>query len=95
MRRREKRLSAGFGDPVVLIMLGILVWLGYLAVTTPDKPQSPPPPAPAPGAGIAYAPFVFVDGDTGCQYLSTHMSAGLVPRIAADGRTHIGCKGAH
>ena len=91
MRRGDKRLAAGFGDPVVLFMLGLLGWLGYLAFTTPDKPQSPPPPAP--GAHIAYAPYVFVDGETGCQYVSTQNSVGLAPRIAADGKTHMGCKG--
>lgn len=75
-----------------------LAGLSFLAATTyalmPRQVAEPaPPPAATPGAGVAYAPFVFVDQVTGCQYLSTHLSAGLAPRIAADGKTHMGCKG--
>ena len=74
-------------------MIGVLGWIVYLAFSTPDKPQPAPAPYPTPGSGPAYAPYVFADGDTGCQYLSTHTSTGLAPRIAADGKTHMGCKG--
>jgi hypothetical protein len=35
--------------------------------------------------------FVYTDTATGCQYVSE--SRGLTPRIAADGKTHMGCKG--
>lgn len=35
--------------------------------------------------------FVYTDKATGCQYLTE--SRGLTPRIAADGKTHMGCKG--
>lgn len=37
--------------------------------------------------------FVLIDSDTGCQYLSAYAEA-ITPRIAADGKTHMGCKGA-
>lgn len=34
--------------------------------------------------------YVYTDRDTGCQYVSE--SRGLTQRIAADGKTHMGCK---
>jgi hypothetical protein len=33
---------------------------------------------------------VYTDADTGCQYLGR---SGITARIAADGKTHMGCKG--
>lgn len=38
---------------------------------------------------------IHMDPETGCQYLRL-MNSGreLTPRIAADGKTHMGCKGA-
>jgi hypothetical protein len=86
----KNRPTAGFVDPFVLLMLSVLCWIGYLAFR-PDPPA--PLPAPTSNAGIAYAPYVFLDTVTGCQYLSTHMSTSLVPRVAADGMTHMGCTG--
>lgn len=37
----------------------------------------------------------FQDKDTGCQYVGFVLTRGvsLVPRIAMDGRSHMGCKG--
>lgn len=37
-------------------------------------------------------PHLLTDHETGCQYLSSPGSSGIVPRIAADGKTHMGCK---
>lgn len=34
--------------------------------------------------------YRYIDPDTGCHYLSVYRSS-LVPRIAADGKTHLGC----
>jgi hypothetical protein len=35
---------------------------------------------------------VYTDGATGCQYVGQRSSsAGIAPRIAADGKTHMGC----
>jgi hypothetical protein len=34
----------------------------------------------------------FTDTATGCEYLGRY-KFGLVPRIAADGHSHMGCKG--
>lgn len=36
--------------------------------------------------------YRYIDSETGCQYLSVYKSP-LTPRIAADGRSHMGCKG--
>jgi hypothetical protein len=38
--------------------------------------------------------MVFADRATGCQYLTTQERITLTPRIANDGKTHMGCKGA-
>lgn len=40
---------------------------------------------------------VFTDGLTGCQYIGFglgYQGKALTPRIAADGKTHQGCRGA-
>lgn len=58
-----------------------------------------PPAAPAPkqppslefSSGPTYWLSITVDPDTGCQYLNYDHRA-LTPRIAADGKTHMGCK---
>jgi hypothetical protein len=39
-------------------------------------------------------PHLLVDHQTGCEYLSAPGSSGIVPRVGADGKTHMGCKGA-
>jgi hypothetical protein len=37
---------------------------------------------------------LYLDPETGCQYIGQRSSnAGITPRIAADGKTHMGCKG--
>lgn len=38
-------------------------------------------------------PIRYQDRDTGCMYLTTGQYNALTPRIAADGMTHMGCKG--
>lgn len=36
--------------------------------------------------------FVYTDDETRCQYIGQRTSdAGITPRIAADGKTHMGC----
>lgn len=83
--------EAGFASPLVLICVAALALI-FIAVTwQPATPEVPP--APVPGATVAYRPFVFIDDVAGCQYLSTHNSTGLAPRIAPDGKSHMGCKG--
>jgi hypothetical protein len=39
-----------------------------------------------------YTPILYVDEKTGCEYLSAD-GGGITPRIAADGKSHMGCKG--
>jgi hypothetical protein len=36
-------------------------------------------------------PHLLVDHQTGCEYLSAPGSSGITPRIAADGKAHMGC----
>lgn len=39
--------------------------------------------------------WLYKDLETGCEYVSNRSSnSGLTPRIAADGKTHLGCKAA-
>lgn len=40
--------------------------------------------------GTRFDLIVYTDNQTGCQYVTE--SRGLTPRIAADGKTHMGCK---
>lgn len=96
MSTRKRHAACGQGtdgsvDPMLMGLVAIILMIGVVTAFMPRNAEAPPQPAPAPGAGIAYAPYVFADHDTGCQYLSTHTSAGLAPRIAADGKTHMGC----
>jgi hypothetical protein len=43
----------------------------------------------------AIDPLVYRDRQTGCEYLTRgNSSSSLTPRIAADGKTHMGCNGA-
>lgn len=37
-------------------------------------------------------PSLYLDRATGCEYLSSG-GRGITPRIAADGKTHLGCNG--
>ena len=47
----------------------------------------------ADAAKEAYEPVLYTDRVTGCDYLSTGDTKALTPRIAADGKTHMGCTG--
>lgn len=88
--------EGGFTSPATLFLIvAVLFFVGAVsyALKPADVLQAMKPPMPTPGANVAYAPFVFIDDTTGCNYLSTHSSTGLAPRIAADGKTHMGCKG--
>lgn len=37
-------------------------------------------------------PWLYKDRATGCEYLTSRNEHSLTPRIAADGKTHMGCK---
>ena len=79
----------------------MILGLGIAALTValifvlmpPSSPQVMQPTSPTPTSNLRYEPLVFRDQVTGCEYLSTHTSATLAPRIAADGKTHMGCTG--
>lgn len=77
--------------PLSMLIIGFGALVVITLVFTPASVD--PAPAPVPGTNVAYVPFLFIDQVTGCHYLSTHNSAGLAPRIAPDGRTHMGCSG--
>lgn len=71
------------GWAAIIAMIGVMVLY--------EPPAPPPPPVATPESGQAFAPFVFIDSATGCEYLSTHLNSALTPRLAADGKTHKGC----
>jgi hypothetical protein len=51
------------------------------------------PDPQSPNASVAIL-SAYTDEYTGCQYIGQRSSnAGITPRIAADGKTHMGCKG--
>jgi len=57
--------------------------LAALLLTGCDGPKSET-------TATLYDLYVYTDKATGCQYVSE--SRGLTPRIAADAKTHMGCK---
>ena len=71
----------------VLAVLGVVlaVLLAGCGPTTGDKPK-------AKAEQFLLDPVLYRDQVTGCQYLSTSDRYTLTPRIAADGKTHMGCK---
>lgn len=79
--RREWLFTVGF----FIVMLVLSFALSACGPTTS---------APAEGekAIAALDPWLYKDRATGCEYLSTRPEHGLAPRIAADGKTHMGCR---
>jgi hypothetical protein len=45
-----------------------------------------------PDGETTYNPHIYRYRNTGCEYLSAG-GRSITPRIAADGKTHLGCKG--
>jgi len=69
----------------------LIVVVAVMACTGCAKRELSPDAALKPGTPLE----VTIDGPTGCEYLkSAYTDKVLIPRIAADGRTHKGCKGA-
>ena len=67
-------------------LLGFVAVLAVLVLCAGCMPQA--------SAGDAMEMRVYTDVDTGCQYLDhRHEVRGIIPRIAADGHSHMGCKG--
>lgn len=50
--------------------------------------------APSEARNSDHSMSIFVDPDTGCEYIGVYGEA-ITPRIATDGKTHSGCKGNH
>ena len=65
-------------DQIIALLLGSIALVACMPRTV-DGPSK------------AFDPVLYIDSMTGCNYLSTGNSASLTPRIAADGRTHMGC----
>jgi len=60
-----------------------------------DRPQAPARMPDVPQLDGYSTLSMYLDPATGCQYLGQRAStAGITPRIAVDGKTHMGCKGA-
>lgn len=59
----------------------------------PAAPRPKAPPTVDFKSGPTYWLDVTADPDTGCQYL-LYQDRTITPRIAADGKTHMGCKAA-
>ena len=57
--------------------------------------SKPSPDGNASGlGGYNQAVYIYQDKLTGCQYVAADsLHSALTPRIAADGKTHMGCKG--
>lgn len=67
----------------ILILAALLAGCGP---TTGDKPSDEQRPH-------ALDPLLYADRVTGCEYLASRNEHDLTPRVAADGKTHMGCKG--
>lgn len=91
MRRDlRRRRAGGEGGVDVLIFITIIAAFIYAVFFIPTPLRA----AEAPNLSTTTL-YISLDGETGCQYLGQRSSsAGVTPRIAADGKTHMGCKGA-
>jgi hypothetical protein len=71
-------------------LIGLVAVLALLALCAGCEPHRDPK---SPNASIAILSS-YTDEFTGCQYIGQrNSSAGITPRIAADGHSHMGCKG--
>jgi hypothetical protein len=77
-------------DPDWYIVFAAIVAMAI--ATGCDAPKTPGPDAPSLSQHTTLS--MYLDPETGCQYLGQRSSnAGITARIAADGKTHMGCKG--
>jgi hypothetical protein len=84
-RVQDLRL-VGFGGRA---FLGLILVAAVLAMCAGCAPTTTEASAGQKGND----PMVYTDRETGCDYLTTQDRVILTPRIAADGKTHMGCKG--
>ena len=61
-----------------LVFMGMVIW---------ESKDGPPPPK------VDHLVSLYTDAGTGCQYVGPPQwdRASLTPRIASDGKTHMGC----
>lgn len=79
--------QGGFADKA---LLGLLVVCAVLSMAGCQVRE--PGEAAAPRASNIVL-YVYTDDETGCQYIGQmNTNAGVTARIAADGKTHMGCK---
>lgn len=70
-------------------LIGMVAVLAVLVLVAGCEPVRDPQ---SPNAKVAIL-SIYTDEHTGCQYIGQrNSSAGITPRIAADGRSHMGCK---
>lgn len=65
----------------IIAVIGVV--LGLVLAGCAKRPEAPPE---------FRAPYPYLDRVSGCQYLATDHDGALIPRIAADGKSHMGCK---
>ncbi|WP_371767525.1 hypothetical protein [Massilia sp.] len=71
------------------LFLGLILAVAICALCTGCEPVRDPQ---SPNTTVTIL-SVYTDEFTGCQYIGQrNSSAGITPRIAADGRTHLGCR---
>lgn len=70
------------------ILIGIGLTSAYLDAKSATERERAAPRVIAPGEDVGTR----ADAVTGCQYLVWGIRGGITPRIAADGKTHMGCK---
>lgn len=63
------------------VVLAVVVAFSLALLTGCDFHQ-----AARPGTGAAYRVVVYVDSDTGCEYLSTGQVTALTPRLNREGK---------
>lgn len=68
-------------------LCAVVIAAGYSAATY-LVPRDDSDPATGGRSGF----IVYTDALSGCQYLKVAFNSGLVPRIAADGHSHQGCR---
>jgi hypothetical protein len=77
-----------------LMILAVLLAGCQESVPAPSTTPAPETAAKRNLYALPYTVYLYADPDTGCQYLMRDgSSAAFTPRIAADGKTHMGCKG--
>lgn len=73
-------------------IIGVLVVVFLLAISGCDKRPEIQAAEQQQAVDAGYVVHAFTDRATGCEYL-LYERGGIAPRVAADGKSHMGCKG--